>query len=243
MDHIALRRVHGAWRRSLLGWQFCTASNSLGPTPYRDVAEACTLLNSIRGSTLDYPSTCPQTSIHFYLLRNGASKHDPRVLGTTTTVKKADATSSYASSLVAQAYLHNEDQSIEKTSHKSLERIIVFSVGGGFALLALFACIVIVARHIVATYHARQLLLAFRDSEATRNMIAIYKPVLQHLRVPPFPLPAPHNDVEKEFHHAASLCYSFDRSFHKHCSVISTRIINETRMVHGTLQHRTFDWR
>ena len=206
VDHIALRQVQ--WRLASLASRMAVLHSKQLPgsyASYRDVAEAYTLLNSIRGVYARLPFDM-STDINTFLsatettlrsMTQGSSS------GTTTTVKKADATSSYASSLVAQTYLHNEDQSIEKTSHKSLERIIVFSVGGGFALLALFACIVIVARHIVATYHARQLLLAFRDSEATRNMIAIYKPVLQHLRVPPFPLPAPHNDVEKEFHHAA----------------------------------------
>lgn len=206
VDHIALRQVQ--WRLTSLASRMAVLHSKQLPgsyATYRDVAEAYTLLNSVREVYSRLPVTM-STDINTFLAATETklrSMTQGSPSGTTTTISKAGATSSYAHSSVAYQHLHSDDQPIEKSSKKSLERIIVFSVGGGFALLALLVCVVIVVRHIIATYHARQLLLAFRDSEATRNMISIYKPVLQHLRVPPFPLPAPHNDVEKEYHHAA----------------------------------------
>lgn len=121
-----------------------------------------------------------------------------------STVKASVVSAAAVGSRNAYDYLASEIKSIPTTSDESQVKLIVYGVGAIVALLALLACVVIVTRHIYKTRRARQLKIAFRDPDVSKNMIDTYYPILQYLKVQNFPSFTT-NDVEKEYHSAAKL--------------------------------------
>lgn len=210
VDHLAVQQI--AWRYAALmnqyGLMVTARDNSNGGTTAAEVSAVgrASVALTLALQTVDSPtSVLPVSSGLIAQIQNNFTSIVSTNPVTTSGVKTVTINSAFAANAAAYAYLSQRSAvDIPESSDSVRNRVIVFGVGAAIAFVSLVVCLVIIVRHIIATRRGRQLLKAFRDADGSKQMIAMYTPILQHMRV--LELPAqPQNDVEKEFHIAAKL--------------------------------------